>query len=279
MRVSCWMTGTLRHGLAVVLCLFAVAAQAGQTCREHTPSAEELRDGLALAQQVTEALDHSGAEVAVIARVGQDLSRYGLVHSHMAYVLRDHPAGRWTVVHLLNECGAPRSNIYSEGLGFFFLDQPFRYEARIAIPSPESAARLKRVLLSDAPGRLKTERYNMLAYPFNPASQNSNQWALELYALAEARDTPIASHAEAVDWLRLAGFAPDVIHLNTATRLGADFSRFNISFNDHPIGPRLAGEIATTTVASALRLMQRRDAAMQTFDVRLETDAHAPPRT
>lgn len=261
--------------LVAGLVLLAAPAAAGQACREEPVSPAEMRDGLAMAEQVQQALDASGADVALIARVGQDLGKYGLKYSHMGFVMREGEEGPWTVVHLLNECSGPRSSIYREGLGWFFLDKPFRYEAMLAVPSPEVAVRLREALLSDLGPQLKSERYNMLAYPFNPASQNSNQWALEMYAASQARDTPLRTHAAVMSWLALAGFKADVIHLNTAVRLGADFTRFNINFNDHPLDQRLAGNIATTTVASAMRFISRRDPAMKVTEMSLKENPDA----
>jgi hypothetical protein len=232
-----------------------------------------------LSEQIRSALDAQDSPVVLLARVGQDLSRYGLHYSHMAYALRDDaasdPAQRWTVVHLLNECGRPRANLYSEGLGWFFLDKPFRYEALLVFPSAEVAARLQPWLLGERAQALQAPRYNMLAYPFNAASQNSNGWALELYAAATAPEAAVLNHADAVAWLKREGFHPDVIRLDTLTRLGADFTRFNINFNDHPVNERVAGRIATTTVEAALRFMARHDPAMRQQRIELEKPSDA----
>jgi len=98
----------------------ALPAHAGQGCREEPLSVEEVRQSLALAQRTFAALDASGASVALIARAGQDLSKYGLEYSHMGIVVRDHAAGRWTVVHELNACGTASSDLYEDGVGNLF---------------------------------------------------------------------------------------------------------------------------------------------------------------
>ena len=46
------------------------------------------------------------------------------------------------LVHELNSCGSTPSSLYDEGLGNFFLDDPFRYEAMIVIPDVEMQHRL-----------------------------------------------------------------------------------------------------------------------------------------
>jgi len=119
------LIAALACALAFVLPL-AAPAHAGQACTEKAPTPETIRKGLTLALKTRNALDASGAQVALVARVGQDLSRYGVHYSHMAYAWRDHPKGRWFVVHELNKCGTADSDIFDEGLGNFFLDDLFR---------------------------------------------------------------------------------------------------------------------------------------------------------
>ena len=89
--------------LAVAGLCFTAPARAGRTCEDFKPSAVTVYNALTLAQRVSDTLDASGAEVALIARSGQDLSKYGLRYSHLGFVVRDHPDGPWTVVHELNE--------------------------------------------------------------------------------------------------------------------------------------------------------------------------------
>jgi len=138
--------------------LVAHATHAGQQCDEKPPSADALEIGLNLGVMVSDALDNSGGDVALIARSGQDLSKYGLQHSHMSFVVRDarndnQQKSKWTVIHMLNLCGRSDSELFAEGLGMFFMDMPFRYEAMIAIPSEGIQARLKTILASDLPRR------------------------------------------------------------------------------------------------------------------------------
>jgi len=198
--------------------------------------------------------------------VGQDLSRFGLKHSHAAFVWRDHPMGRWAVVHLLNECGTDRSHLQDEGLGTFFLDV-YRPEALVMVPSESLQARLVRVLGSDLAGRLHEPRYNMVSYPFSPKYQNSNQWLLEVFAAANAGDISVSSRQQAVDWLKAAGYRPSTIELGTFTRLGGRLFRANVVFDDHPFGRRLAGHIDTTTVASVVSFIRSRDESARVITV------------
>ena len=245
-----------------LLLLFLVAcslgtAHAGQACEEKQSTVATFTSGMKLAENTLGALEASGAQVALIARVGQDLSRQGLRYSHMAYVWRDHPKGRWLVVHELNECGTAQSALYDEGLGNFFFDV-FAHEAAILIPSPQSQERIVAMLASPAARTLHSPRYNMLAYAFSTQYQNSNQWVLETYA-ASASEFPVADRGKAQQWLKLAGYAPITVHVPTAQRLGARLFRANVEFDDHPFGRRAAGQIDTVTVESVMRFVKQVD--------------------
>ncbi len=242
--------------LLLVACSLGTA-HAGQACEEKQSSVATFVSGMKLAENTLAALEASDAQVVLIARVGQDLSRQGLRYSHMAYVWRDHPKGRWLVVHELNDCGTAQSALYDEGLGNFFFDV-FAHEASILIPSPLSQAKIVAMLSSPAARRLHSPRYNMLAYAFSTRYQNSNQWVLETYA-ASAAEFAIADRAQAQQWLRQAGYAPITVHVPTPQRLGARLFRANVEFDDHPFGRRAAGQIDTVTVESVMRFVKRID--------------------
>ncbi len=248
---------------ALLILISASTAYAGRTCDEKQLDARTLLNALELGQKAKSALDTSGAEVALIARVGQDLSKYHLRYSHVGIVWRDHPEGRWTVVHELNQCGSAESSLYNEGLGNFFLDDMFAYETMILIPNAETQTRLASLLASHAALNLHSTHYNMMAYPFSTQYQNSNQWVLELLAAASARDVAIANREQAQAWLKMAGFQPITLNIPATTRLGARMFRANIAFDDHPFDRRMAGKIDTVTVESVVRFIEKRD-----FDVR-----------
>jgi hypothetical protein len=246
--------------LILALALAAGVAHAGTPCEPRKTDAASFTKAMSLAERTLVALDKSGAQVALIARVGQDLSKYGLRYSHMAYVWRDHPQGRWLVVHELNQCGSAQSALFDEGLGNFFLDDLHAYETRIVVPGADAQARIAAMLASTAPLRLHDARYNMLAFPYATTYQNSNQWLLETYA-ASVSDMPIDGRAQAQAWLKLAGYQPITIDIPAVTRLGARMFRPNVSFDDQPFERRMAGRIDTVTVESVMRFVHQRDPA------------------
>jgi hypothetical protein len=260
----------VRRLVAVLLLaasLLGGAAHAGNTCEEKKPQASDFIQGMALAQRTRAALEQTDAQVVLIARVGQDLSKYGVRYSHMAYAWRDHPQGRWLVVHELNQCGTATSSLFNEGLGNFFLDGMFSYEARIVVPSADVQQRLAAMLASNTPRRMHAPRYNMLAYPFNTAYQNSNQWVLESWAAAMS-EFPIADRTQAQAWLKLANYQPITLHIPAMKRLGGRMFRANIAFDDQPFDRRMAGQIDAVTVESVVRFVHQVDRGARDMDIK-----------
>ena len=236
--------------IAIAGLCFASPARAGRPCEEFRPTATNVYNALTLAQRVSETLAASDAEVALIARAGEDLSRYGLRYSHMGMVVRDHPDGPWTVVHELNECATADSALFTQGLGTFFLDDMFRYESLIVIPAPRVQQRLRALLLGRGFVRMHEPHYSVVAYPFSTRYQNSNQWVLELLAMASAEEGQVITRTQAQAWLRDAGFVPATLQIDAMQRLAARMFRANVAFDDHPFDRRMAGQIDCVTVES-----------------------------
>lgn len=231
------------------------AAQAGRSCDAKPLTANTIERGLSLAERTRAALDQSGAKVVVLGRAGQDLSKYKLRYSHLglAYKASD---GRWLVLHKLNRCGADEASIYRQGLGEFFLDDLFRFEATWVALKPEVQDKLYPLLINSTQATsLHERRYNMLAYPWSTKYQQSNQWAIE--TLAIAMDPSITTRRQAQAWLQLRQYEPDVIRLGALTRLGGRISSANIAFDDHPTEKRFADRIETVTVDSVMQWLLR----------------------
>ena len=108
----------------------AVLPLPGSTRGEKPPTVAQMVGAAAAARRLERGLDGTAAEVAVIARVGSDLSRYGITWTHAGIVWRDDPAGRWQVWHALNDGAGATSRLYRQGLMNFFLDDPLHYIPR-----------------------------------------------------------------------------------------------------------------------------------------------------
>lgn len=243
---------------ALVVAAAAAPAHAGRSCEQRPPAVTQVERSLKLAEATARRLDASGAQVVVLARAGQDLSRYGLSWSHLAWAYRDRAEGRpvWRVVHKLNHCGSASAALYRQGLAEFFLDDPYRYTAGYAVPAADVQARLLPLLKdNERVPQLHTGAYNMVAYPWSQTYQQSNQWAIETLALAE--DANAATRERAQAWLRLKGYQPTVLQIGALTRLGARMTAANVAFDDHPNEKRFADRIETVTADSVFRWLER----------------------
>jgi hypothetical protein len=277
------LTRALIGALAIAT---ATVATAGQTCDAAPPDTTSMTRALGLAERLQQSLDASGAQVVIVARAGQDLRKYGLDWSHLAFAYRDEPPvpppsasravvlgqisdatvdglpvrqpqrGTWRIVHKLNQCGTAEAAVFRQGLAEFFLDTPFRYEAAFVVPAPEVQAALLQVLTDDRRlAQWHTPAYSVVAYPWSTRYQQSNQWALE--TLAGSLDPAASTRQRAQAWLQLHDYQPTVLHVDALTRLGGRMTRANVAFDDHPNAKRFNDHIETVTVESMFAWMQR----------------------
>ncbi len=229
-------------------------AHAGRSCEQRAPDVLKVQQGLDLAERTRAALEATQAQVVVLARAGQDLSRYGLRYSHFGFAYREE--GGWRVVHKLNHCGLAVADVWRQGLAEFFLDDPFEFRAGLVVLSPAAQAALLPVLKDNQrSAALHVAAYNMLAYPWAQTYQQSNQWALE--TLAMALEPAASSRERAQAWLQFKGYQPTTLRLGAMTRLGARMTAANIAFDDHPNEKRFSDRIETVTVDSVFDWLLR----------------------
>ena len=209
----------MRHIIATVFSLLFFcnnASYAGQGCQQKPPSESMVTQGLALAVKTIDQLNASGAEVVVIGRVGQDLSKYKQHYSHVGFAYKD--GQTWRIIHKLNECGTAISNIYQQGMGQFFLDDPFKFEAAFVVPTQEVQKRILAILTDPKKVLVEhTPQYSMLAYAWATKYQQSNQWMLETLALA--MEPQINTREQAQAWLKFKGYKPSILSIGPMTRL------------------------------------------------------------
>ena len=256
-----------RASAAALVCAAAAlttqTAHAGRSCESKPLTLAVMEQALNLAVRTWRTLDDSGAKVVVLARAGQDLSKYQLRYSHLGLAYKTEDAdGKpvWRVLHKLNQCGAATADIYRQGLGDFFLDDLWRYQAAWIVPTPEVQDKLLALLRDESRAlRLHEKSYNMVAYPWSTQYQQSNQWAMETLAMAvTAQDaTPVSSRAQAQAWLQFKGFEPTTLKIGALTRLGARMTKANVAFDDHPNDKRFSDRIETVTVDSVFAWMPK----------------------
>jgi len=256
---------TLSRTLALPMLAFCLVvagmAHAGRPCdTPQPPKTRTVQRALTLAEQTRGALNASGAQVVVLARAGQDLTKYGLHYSHLALAYQQPDSvGRpvWRVLHKLNVCGTSVGQIYRQGLGEFFMDDLWRYEAAWAVPTPAVQAKLL-ALLGDASRSVALHRppYSMVSYVWGQKYQQSNQWAIETLALAPDTGAPF-TRAQAQTWLQASGYQPGVLKIGPLTRLGGRVTAANVAFDDHPNDKRFSDRIETVTADSVFAWLAR----------------------
>ena len=240
-------------GVLLFLSMAGGACWAGTNCSVHTIGPRELATAADSAQRVYAALEQHDAPVALIARSGTDLSRYGLHYSHVGFAVRDRSEGRWSVVHLLNRCGTARSSLYAQGLVNFFADDLVNQDARIVWLQPELAQRVASILQSPAAEALHDPHYSVIARYDSHDYQNSTAWVLDVLAAAELPSAGNLDRTSAQAEEIALHHQPDTIHIPYSKRvLGGLFSA-NTVFTDHPLAARLGGEYRVVTVHSILR--------------------------
>ena len=248
-------------GCCLLLLLQAdpVAAQSAARCETTPLSAETLAQAADAAARLHRALESRRHNVVVIARVGDDISERGLKYTHAALAWRGHPRGRWTVVHVLNHCGSGRSGYFEQGLLNFFLDDLHNMDVRVLTPTPALQAALSETLADGTAHRLFMPRYNMVAHPRSTRFQNSNQWLLEVIAVAQSRrdGRPVAGRAAAQRYFTRRGYSGTRLRPGFFEGLFADLFASNIHMSDQRQNRPNHVDIEVVTVRSLHAYLRR----------------------
>jgi len=250
-------------------------------------------------------LEASGRPLALVARSGLDLRRFGQRYSHAGISLQASPNTPWSVRQLYYACDEGRPRLYDQGLAGFVSatdDASLGYVSVLLLPS-EAGAALARVALDNrAALRLLGDAYSANAYPFGLRYQNCNQWLAELMALAwggapaEARGEldpdgaaadadpagrarqagPAAQAAQAGQphhraaaqaWLQASGYAPTQVALRTPLwRLAALFVPW-LHEDDHPPEDLAAGVVQVSLPAALEAFVLARHPAAERLEL------------
>jgi hypothetical protein len=156
-------------------------------------------------------LDATGAALAIVARSGLDLDRFGMRYSHSGISLRDSANGPWSVRQLYFDCDERRPRLFDEGITGFVVgsrDPGVRYFSVVLVPGADVA--LERAARDNAVAlRLVGATYSANAYAYGLRYQNCNQWVAEMLGVAWGRlDARDGLRADAQDWLRREGYEP-----------------------------------------------------------------------
>jgi hypothetical protein len=226
---------------ALLLCA-ASAAWAGLPTfceRPREITAGEQDRVLRFAGAVKDELERSGQRVALVARAGVDLSRFGLLYSHAGVALMDNPGSRWGVRQLYYACEEARPRLFDQGMSGFALgaDAPSHgHVSLLFLPDAQSAQLEKAALDKPLALSLLAGRYSANAYAFGTRYQNCNQWVAELLASAWGG---IASgeHAReaAQDWLRAQGYVAGPVRIPSHLLMFAGQFVPLVHVDDHPV--------------------------------------------
>lgn len=228
-------------GLLIAGLMLGTGAQAGsaRSCDRPVDLDITQRDRLfRWAGIIKHTLSASGQRVAVVARSGTDLHRFGQRYSHAAISLRDHDDGPWAVRQLYFACDEGRPRVFDQGLSGFLLgidDADTGYLSIVTLPTAASDALARAAL--DKPTALQFLHpvYSANAYAWGLAFQNCNQWLVELLAGAWAGASPaVTTRAEAQQWLRAQGYEPTAMHVNSPWLMWAAVFVPWLHRSDHP---------------------------------------------
>jgi hypothetical protein len=226
---------------------------------------------LRFADIVRRELEDSGQRVALIARSGLDLKRFGVRYSHSGLSLKASANTPWSVRQLYYACDEQRPRLFDQGLaGFLFgTDDPGQGYVSLLLMPPGAAAEVESTALDKAEAlRLLATTYSANAYPFSLRYQNCNQWVVELLATAwgarhdsarQAWPLPAAApRARAQAWLADQGYAPPPIEVGSHLLMFAGGFIPWIRFDDHPEDDRFALHFRTSMPASIEAFVRQR---------------------
>ena len=183
-------------------------------------------------------LENSGARLALVARSGLDLSRFGMRYSHAGFSLKASPNTPWSVRQLYYACDEGRPRIFDQGLSGFLLgtdDPSIGYVSVVLMPAAE-AAEIEQAALDNARAlQLLNTTYSANAYAWGLRYQNCNQWVVEMLATAWGRiDDAGEPRAQAQRWLALHDYVPSRVEVgNRALTWAAAFVPW-LHSDDHP---------------------------------------------
>lgn len=231
------------------------------------PDAAQHSRMLRLASILKAELDASGASVALVARSGLDLERFGQRYSHAGLSLKASPETPWAVRQLYFACEERRPRLYDQGLAAFLLgmQSPSLGYVSVLLLPPAAAAAVERAAL-DRPLSLQllAADYSANAYPFSLRYQNCNQWVAELLAVAWGGGAPTRESAQY--WLRAQGYEPTVFEGSPLLFWLSHFVPW-VHRDGHPEADLQAGRYRVSMPASLQAFVLRREPGTRRLEI------------
>ena len=254
--------------LGVALALAAGAAQADllRHCAPPPPLDAVQHDRLfRFAALVRETLDQSGQHLALIARAGTDLRRFGQRYSHAGIALLASPNTPWSVRQLYYDCDASQPRLFDQGLPGFLLggaDPAQGHIVLLLLPAPEAGA-------LEAAALDTRQALRVLGSTYSANAHACNQWVAELLAQAWGglpADAPDA-RAQAQQWLRQQGYQPTRMRVtNPLVTLAAALMPW-LHTDDHPASAVQAQQFDVSMPAAIEAFIRRQVPGAQRIEL------------
>ncbi len=225
-------------------------------------SAAEQDRVLRFAGAVKGELERSGAGVALIARAGLELSRFGQLYSHAGIAQRDNPGGPWAVRQLYYACDESRPRLFDQGIAGFALgaDAPSRgHIALLFLPHADGALLEKAALDKRLGLALLSGQYSANAYAYGTRYQNCNGWVAELIASAwGGLEGQARAREDAQAWLHAQGYTAGPVRIPSHWMMFAGQFVPLVHMNDHPLDDLHALALHVSVPASIEDFVRRR---------------------
>lgn len=261
---------------AAATALLMGPAQAGSLafCDRGTPLTAAQQDKLLRFGALVKAeLEASGSPVALVARSGLELERFGQRYSHAGISLQAAADSPWAVRQLYFACEDRQPRLFDQGMAAFVMgtrEPSLGYVTLLTLP-PAAAAALERTALDKRQAlQLLGTRYSANAYPFSTAYQNCNQWVVELLAAAAGG---AARREEAQAWLQEQGYAPTLFSVGSTLLWWAGRFVPWLHDDDHPEADLAAQRYRVSMPASIEAFVQQTLAGAQRIEL-----CHSGPR-
>jgi hypothetical protein len=282
-------------GLATALCLPATAsALVQQHCAAPPSVSVQQQDRLLrFAAFIKSTLDASGQRLAIVARAGLDLSRFGLRYSHGGISLRDSPSTPWSVRQLYYDCEQGQPRLFDQGVPGFLLgadDPATGWFSAVLVPAPAGVALAAHTLDRSRALQALHPHYSANAHAWSLRYQNCNQWLVETLALAwgpgvagvpdihgeaPAPATDHTAHdatartpprAAAQAWLREVGYQPQVLTVSNRPLMWLASALPWLHEDDHPADDLAAAQYRVSMPTSVEAFVRQREPAAERLE-------------
>ena len=231
------------RGFALLILLGALAQVAWASSLRYCESEPLLGTAeqdrlLRVAAIVKTELERSGQSMAIVARSGLALQRFGQRYSHAGISLKASHDTPWAVRQLYYACDEARPRIFDQGMSGFVLgsnDPSEGYFSIVLLPGAAATALAGAALDDRRAMQVLGKVYSANAYPFSQRYQNCNQWLAEMLASAWSA-VPLGElpRRQAQEWLKEHGYTPSTFDLGWRPLLWlTDLVRW-LHSDDHP---------------------------------------------